>query len=303
MANKKSGQTAFSVAAGRLIEQYQPKEIRLFTDSVIKNLFSWPIQFLMGFKIIRDWIIRFSDNKTKGIHGSQVCRTKYIDDSLQSAIENGIEQVVILGAGLDTRPYRITGRDHIKFFEIDMPSIQDYKKRKIENYLGSLPHNIVFIPIDFDMQTLDAVTVGKGLDFSKPVFFIWEGVTPYITEEAVGNTLRFISKSSPGSIVVFTYILKSVVEKSSDIVGADDLVTYLEKYGITWHFGLDPSAVPAFLKEFNLKLIEDVGAAYFQENYLEPIGRRVDVSEIERIVCAMVINLQGGMNNETKQIR
>lgn len=303
MADKKSGQTAFNVAAGRLAEQYQPKGIRLFSDPVIKNLFNWPIQFLMGFKIIRDWLIRFSDNKTKGIYGSQICRTKYIDDSLQSAIESGIEQVVILGAGLDTRPYRISGHDHIRFFEIDMPSIQDYKKKKVESYLGSLPDNVVFIPIDFNIQTLDAVTAGKGWDFSKPVFFIWEGVTPYITEEAVGNTLRFISKNAPGSIVVFTYILKSVIDKNSDIEGADVLVTYLEKYGITWHFGLDPSAVSAFLKEFNLKFIEDVGAAYFQENYLEPVGRRVDVSEIERIVCAMVINLQGGMNNETKQIR
>ncbi len=90
-------------------------------------------------------------------------------------------------------------------------------------------------------------------------------------------------------MVVFTYILKSVVDKNSDIEGADDLVTYLEKYGITWSFGLDPSAVSAFLKEFNLKLIEDVGAAYFQENYLEPIGRRIDVSEIERIVYATVM--------------
>ncbi|MBU2703493.1 O-methyltransferase involved in polyketide biosynthesis [Sporomusaceae bacterium BoRhaA] len=86
MANKKSGQTAFNVAAGRLVEQYQPQEIRLFTNPVIKNLFNWPIRFLAEFKIIRDWLIRMSDNKTKGIYGSQVCRTKYIDDSLQSAI-------------------------------------------------------------------------------------------------------------------------------------------------------------------------------------------------------------------------
>lgn len=223
MANKKSGQTAFNVAAGRLAEQYQPKEIRLFTDPVIKNLFSWPIRFLMGFKIIRDWLLRFSDNKTKGIYGSQICRTKYIDDSLQSAIESGSEQVVILGAGLDTRPYRIPGRDHIKFFEIDMPSIQDYKKKKTENYLGSLQDNVVFIPIDFNIQTLDAVTARKGLDFSKAAVFIWEGATPYITKEAVGNTLLFISKSSSGSIVLFSYILKSVIEKNSDIEGANDL--------------------------------------------------------------------------------
>jgi methyltransferase, putative, TIGR00027 family len=289
MANKKNGQTAFNVAAGRLIEQYQSKEIRLFTDPVIKNFFNWPIRFLMKFKIIRDWIIRFSDNKTKGIFGSQICRTKYIDDSLQAAIKNGIGQVVILGAGLDTRPYRLPGRDQIKFFEVDMPSVQEYKKKKVENYLGSLPGNVVFIPIDFNIQTLDEVFTGKGLDFSKPVVYIWEGVTPYITEEAVSNTLRFISRNSPGSIVVFTYILKSVVEKNSDIEGANDLVKYLEKYGITWHFGLDPLQVEDFLQQFNLNLVEDIGTSYYQEKYLKPLGRRLEVSEIERIAYAMVI--------------
>ncbi|SDE29526.1 class I SAM-dependent methyltransferase [Sporomusa acidovorans] len=289
MANKKNGQTAFNVAAARLIEQYQYKEIRLFTDPVIKNFFNWPIRFLMKFKIIRDWIIRFSDNKTKGIFGSQICRTKYIDDSLQAAIENGIGQVVILGAGLDTRPYRLPGRGQIKFFEVDMPSIQEYKKKKVENYLGSLPGNVVFIPIDFNIQTLDEVFTGKGLDFSKPVVYIWEGVTPYITEEAVSNTLRFISRSSPGSIVVFTYILKSVVEKNSDIEGANELVKYLEKYGIIWHFGLDPLQVEDFLQQFNLNLVEDMGASFYQEQYLKPLGRRLEVSEIERIAYARVI--------------
>lgn len=80
-----------------------------------------------------------------------------------------------------------------------------------------------------------------------------------------------------------------MVEKNSDIEGAADLVKYLEKYGIIWHFGLDPSAVADFLKKFNLKLIEDVGAAYFQEKYLKPLDRRLDVSEIERIVYATVV--------------
>lgn len=271
-----------------MIEQYQPKETRLFNDPVIKKLFNWPIQFLMEFKIVRDWLIRFSDKKTKGIFGSQVCRTKYIDNSLQAAIENGIEQVVILGAGLDTRPYRIPGRDQIKFFEVDMPSIQEYKKKKVENYLGSLPDNVIFIPIDFNNQMLDEVIAGKGLEFSKPVFYIWEGVTPYITEKAVSNTLGFISKSLPGSIAVFTYILKSVVEKNSDIEGANDLVKYLEEYGITWHFGLDPLNLEDFLHQFKLKLVEDIGASYYQEKYLNPLGRRLDVSEIERIAYATV---------------
>ncbi|MBU2703494.1 hypothetical protein Ga0466249_004639 [Sporomusaceae bacterium BoRhaA] len=64
---------------------------------------------------------------------------------------------------------------------------------------------------------------------------------------------------------------------------------YLEKYGIIWHFGLDPLEVADFLRHFKLKLIEDVGPSYYQEKFLKPLGRRLDVSEIERTAYATVI--------------
>lgn len=288
MANNKSGQTAFGAAAVRLVEQYQPKETRLFTDPVIKDLITLPIRLMLELKIMRDWLIIMSDSKTKGIYGSQICRTKYIDDLLQLAIGKGVTQIVILGAGLDTRPYRIPSRDKIRFFEVDMPSVQDYKKKKIGKYLGSLPANVVYIPIDFNSQTLDEAVAGKGLDLSKPIFFIWEGVTQYITEDAVRNTLRFISKSSPGSSVVFTYVLKSVIDRTSNIEGADDLIQYFAERDIVWHFGLDPLDIADYLKQFNLELIEDIGASYCQEKYLQPLGRNIDVSEIERIVYTTI---------------
>jgi len=289
MSSNQSWKTAFLVASIRLIEQYQPKELRLFDDPVIKFFFNKMTLFQLKFKIIRDMKIMLSDLMTKGTFGALICRTKYIDDSLKAAMANGIDQLVILGAGLDTRPYRISGINKIKVIEVDLPIMQNIKKEKIKGFLGALPSNITFTPIDFNKQILNEVLNIQELNFSKPIFFIWEGVTPYISSEAVKNTLTFISKAPSGSIIVFSYILQSVIDKTSEIPGADNLLDYFESNGQSWIFGLDPSNLIGFLKQFNLTLVEDIDASYYQENYLKPLKRNLAVSKLERIAFAKII--------------
>lgn len=289
LSSNQSWRTAFLAASVRLIEQYQPRESKLFDDPFIKIFFSKMTLFLMKFKIIRDMEIMLSECMTKGAFGLIICRTKYIDGLLKSSMANGIDQLVILGAGLDTRPYRILGPNDIKIVEVDLPIIQNIKKEKILKILGALPSNITFISINFNSQTLDEVLNIPELNFSKPIFFIWEGVTQYITDAAVKNTLQFISKSSSGSTIAFSYILKSVIDKTSDMLGTDNMMNYFESKNQSWIFGLDPSKLVDFLKQFNLTLIEDIGASYYQENYLKTIKRNLDVSECERIAYAKII--------------
>lgn len=289
MSSNQSWKTAFLAATVRLIEQYQPKELRLFDDPVIKNFFSKIFLFQMKFKILRNIEIMLSEFTTKGAFGALLCRTKYFDDSLKAAMADGIDQLVILGAGLDTRPYRISGMNDMTVVEVDLPIMQHIKKEKIKRFLGALPLNIAFISIDFNRQMLDEVLNIPELDFSKPIFFIWEGVTPYISEEAVKNTLGFISKASSGSVVVFSYVLKRVIDKTSDIAGADNLIDYFQSKDQSWVFGLYPVELNDFLKPYNLTLVEDIDDSYYQENYLKPLNRSLEVSKIERIAYAKII--------------
>jgi methyltransferase (TIGR00027 family) len=289
MSSNQSWKTAILVAAVRLIEQYQPKEVRLFDDPIIKNFFSKIFLFQMKFKIIRNIEIMLYEFTTKGIFGALLCRTKYFDDALQAAMADGIDQLVILGAGLDTRPYRIAGINEITVVEVDLPIMQNIKKEKLIGLLGELPTNITFVPIDFNNQMLNDVLNIPELNFAKPIFFIWEGVTPYISEEAVKNTLTCISKASSGSRVVFSYVLKNVIDKNSDITGADSLVNYFESKDQSWVFGIDPENLMNFLKLFHLTLVEDIDASYYQENYLKPLHRNLEVSKIERIAHAKIV--------------
>ena len=112
------------------------------------------------------------DKQVPGVFGVKFCGTRYVDDVLQSAIEKGIENVVILGAGLDARPYRIPGISKTNVFEVDLPSTQNYKKKRLKKVLGSLPSHVTFVPIDFNNQTLEEVLEPEVLDLLKPVIFM-----------------------------------------------------------------------------------------------------------------------------------
>jgi methyltransferase (TIGR00027 family) len=289
MADQRVGNTALGAATCRLIEQSQPEKTRLFTDPVVKDLVGTLIRTLMQFTSMRNYTIKQTDAIMQGIYGVQICRTRFIDDAVQAALSQVIGQLMILGAGLDTRPYRLAGMEHVNVFEVDLPSVQEDKKKKLQKHFGRLPEHVTFIPIDFDSQSLEAVLTGTAFDLSRPVVFVWEGVTQYLSEEAVRRTLAFVGKSAPGSILVFTYVLQSIIERRSDLPGADKLMDVVAKQNAPWLFGLEPSSVSSFLKPFHLHLIADVGNADYQARYLKPLGRNLVVSECERIVQATVI--------------
>jgi methyltransferase (TIGR00027 family) len=289
MAKQSVGNTALGAAICRLIEQYQPKETRLFNDPLVKDLVGAPIRVLMQFASMRNLTMQQMDAITPGICGVQISRTRFIDDAVQDALSRGIGQVVILGAGLDTRPYRLAGMERVKVFEVDLPSVQEEKKKKFQKRFGHLPEHVTFIPIDFDTQSLEAVFTGTAFDPASPAVFVWEGVTQYLSEEAVRRTLAFVGTSAPGSILVFTYVLKSLIERRSGIRGADRMMDRVAKQGSPWLFGLEPESLASFLEPFHLRLLADVGSADYQANYFKPMKRELVVSEMERIAQATVI--------------
>ncbi len=84
----------------------------------------------------------------QGIYGAWICRTRFIDDTVQSALSHGIGQVMILGTGFDTRPYRLAAIARVKVFEADLPSVQEDKKKKLQKHFGCLPEHVTFFPID-----------------------------------------------------------------------------------------------------------------------------------------------------------
>ena len=135
-----------------------------------------------------------------------VGRSRYTEDNLASAYTNGVKQYVVLGAGLDTFAYRNPFTD-LRVFEVDFPSMQDFKRGMLHNASIAEPVNLTFVPLDFEHHTLAESLAEAGLDAQRPAFFSWLGVVPYLTLSAFRATLDLIASLPAGSGVTFDYSL------------------------------------------------------------------------------------------------
>ena len=137
-----------------------------------------------------------------------IVRTRFIDKALQSAVANGVTQIVMLGAGFDSRAYRFADLlQHCRVIEIDSPYTQEYKKSRVIEALGKLPENLIYAPIDFAHESLSDVLDACGLRKDEKTFFIWEGVTMYLPEHSVRSVLQTVAQHvPPGSTLVLDYV-------------------------------------------------------------------------------------------------
>jgi methyltransferase (TIGR00027 family) len=140
-------------------------------------------------------------------------RTRAIDDALAAAVRAGTRQLVLLGAGLDCRAHRLPGLAGVDVFEVDHPAMQRYRQQRFEAAARAArrPHvplarRVVPVPVDFERERLDETLLGAGFAPREPAFWIWEGVTMYLTPEAIAETLRMLGElSASGSVLALTY--------------------------------------------------------------------------------------------------
>jgi methyltransferase (TIGR00027 family) len=131
-------------------------------------------------------------------------RSRYAEDHLAAAATQGVEQYVVLGAGLDTFAYR-NPFAHLRVFEVDFPATQEWKRALLEQAAIPLPAGLTFVPLDFEHKTLSAGLAENGFDAQRPAFFSWLGVVPYLTLEAFRATIETIARLPAGSGVSFDY--------------------------------------------------------------------------------------------------
>jgi len=158
--------------------------------------------------------------------------------------------------------------------------------------LGAVPENITLVGMNFDQQNLDDILKGAGFQKGKRTLFIWEGVTQYITEEAVNNTLKFVSSvSGVGSSIVFTYVRREIIDGTACPEWFRRFLLFARKVGSPFIFGLEQGELEQYLTDRGLKLIDDVGAAEYQDLYLKQLGREMTVFDGERVAFAEVMGL------------
>jgi len=210
MKEKQSSLTAAGIAVVRAIESEKPEGVRICHDPYAARLLNPLFYHFMRIFIVTG----YAEWTGPGVQGFLVARCRYIDDFLQASLEKGLEQLVILGAGYDSRAYRFEQlKNGVKVFEVDHPATQLEKMKKVNSVLGRLPGHVTYAAIDFNTQTLEDRLPQCGYDARLKTLFLCEGVTMYLSAAAVDKTLGFVTKHSPsGSQVVFDYIYTALLD-------------------------------------------------------------------------------------------
>ena len=132
-------------------------------------------------------------------------RSRFAEDSAAHAIEKGVRQILVLGAGLDTFAYRLERTPELRIFELDHPATQAEKRRRLNEAQIAEPQHVSYVAHDFESGSMTAALKAAGLDPDRGAFVLWLGVTPYLTEEAVFATLGELASWPGGTEVVFDY--------------------------------------------------------------------------------------------------
>jgi methyltransferase (TIGR00027 family) len=168
------------------------------------------------------------------------------------ALRDGARQVVILGAGFDSRGYRFQMELRgVRFLEVDAPATQAYKKKRVKEILGAIPGNVSFVPVDFTKDNLLQRLLKAGYSEREQSFFLWEGVTFYLPESAVKETLHFVrDHAAPGSRLAFNYTLST----NRDI---NNPGTLYARWGEPWLFGFPPPGAAEYVRREGLAVLSD----------------------------------------------
>jgi len=209
---------------------------------------------------------------------------------VQRCLEVGFEQVVVLGAGFDSRAYRFEKlKTQTRVFEVDHPATQRAKQDKLKDIFGCLPEHVVYVPIDFTTDSLEERLLECGYDPRRKTLFVWEGVTYYITAEAVDRTLAFVANhSGPGSSLIFDYIYPAVVEGTCPRREAKLWRKTMIPRGEALLFGIEQGTIETFLAQRGFHKVTNVTHTFLKRDYLTGKNRRRKISPIFAIVHATI---------------
>jgi methyltransferase (TIGR00027 family) len=290
--------TAQYVALFRALESRRPPAARLFADPLAECFLDRRLRAVVaaaGLPVLGQLVPGLLDRWIPGPRPSAVARTRFIDDALLSAVAEGARQVVILGAGYDSRAYRLPDLRHLHVFEVDHPDTQAIKRRVIESELGSLPAHVSFVPVDFDRQPLADTLAAAGLQAGVATFTIWEGVASYLTPQAVDTTVRWTSNvAGRGSHLVMTYVHRGLIDGTQDFPGATGWVRSVQRAGEPFVFGFEPAKLAAYLADRGWCLIDDLSTPEALAQYGLPVARVPSFYRIAHASLASPLAQVGG---------
>src|SRR5664280_2210986 len=276
MKDDHESSTAAYMALFRAVESARPEEGRLFSDPLAASLLPTSLRLVAEIAqvpAIGRVVPAILDLGWPRTRSSGVVRTRLIDAMVEEAIIDGAVQFVLLGAGFDSRACRLQSAREVAVFEVDHPSTQRAKLKRLDES-GQSPGHVHFVGVDFEVDDVDRRLGDAGFDKGARSMVVWEGVVSYLSPQAVDDNFAPLSGiCSPGSRLVFTYVDGRALDGSVHFKEATRWKGWVRLNGEPFVFGCRPDDLEAYLSERGLHLDSDCTKAAADRRFNAELGR------------------------------
>lgn len=275
-------QTAFGPMVLSAIEHHEPPQRRLVDDDLAAAFLPGGLRTVVRLTSVgplRRALLAASDRSAPGMWTGIVCRKRYIDERVSDPV-TAFDAIVILGSGLDTRPYRIARYSDLPVYEVDQQVNIDRKTATVQRVLGAVPASVRLVSVDFERDDVMTALADNGFRDTGRTLFIWEGVTQYLTPAALHATFQQLRAVAPGSRLIFTYVRQDFID-GTNLYGSRSLYRRFRQRRQVWKSGFVPERVEEVLTGYGWRLLEQAGPSYYRDTYIRPTGRALSASPIE----------------------
>jgi len=230
---------------------------------------------------------RASDSApARSLRAFVAARSRFAEDHLGEAWSRGVRQYVVLGAGLDTFAYRNPYAD-LQVFEVDFPATQAWKRKCLEAGGIAIPQTLTFAPVDFETHTLADGLASAGFKPDDPAFFSWLGVVPYLAEQTVLETLRWIASLGPKHGVAFDYAVPRASLDFFNRLAFDAIAARVARAGEPFLSFFDPPTLSGKLRQMGFTQHEDLSSAEINGRYFNGRADKLHIrGKLGRLMCA-----------------
>ena len=257
---------------------------KLFLPPHLK-LVEWLSRVYLLNKII-SWYI---DQRWTGALTSCVARTRVIDVMTENLVKDeGINQVIVFGAGYDCRVHRLQLKERVMYVEVDDPQKQELKREILESSSLKPKTQLDYLAVDFHTQQLGDILPPLFYKKHYKTLFIWEGVTNYFTAPIADKIFQYFKSFPPGTIIIFTYVDEKVLTNPELFTGAENVTKLLQNNNEFWNFGIDPAKINEFLAGYNMKVKYDADANTYRRICFKERSVKMKGYEYYRVAMAIV---------------
>ena len=252
-APRSTAEAACAMRAAGALER--DPAIRCPDDMAAGFLGGLNVTTLARHRLTRRLLIAGIDRRAPGAYAYEILRAKFLDEVVLGEVAAGIDELVLLGAGLDSRPYRLADRlAGIRVLEVDHPATQATKRARLNRLFGREPEHVAFVAVDFDREEIGPALAAAGHDRDAVTLFVWSGVSPYLSEQGNAEVLSWVGgHSSPRTSIVFDAVWAEALDGTREFPGAKKLLAAVAASGEPMRWGIPIEEVHETLARFGLR--------------------------------------------------